>query len=372
MTSLNIAKDFLFPFNKDRGMEFISEIWGRSPLFICVIATTETAKIPGISAAGKNPELTDYTPAADVELLIYKECKCIKGLPVTPEGIPTPAIITMSALELADIPFIVVDAGTKIKPNTPYVTVGGEPGENIRLGRAVKNPEEIFRRSCILGSNLAKLVDYIVIGESIPGGTTTALGLLIAMGIDAEGKVSSSMPNNPHSLKERVVMEGLTAAGYRKGDLKQDPLTAVSVVGDPMMIAFAGLVAGAGKNIPVIMAGGTQMAAVLAILKFMKPDILDNVIIGTTRWIIEDESSDLVGLVSQIEKIPIIAANLNFSSSRYSGLKAYERGVVKEGVGAGGITISAISKLKGKINCKNIVSKIEENYKNLLAKIPIS
>ena len=48
---------------------------------------------------------------------------------------------------------------------------------------------------------LAKAVDYLVIGESIPGGTTTALGVLSALGVKAEGKVSSTLPENPHSLE---------------------------------------------------------------------------------------------------------------------------------------------------------------------------
>ena len=45
--------------------------------------------------------------------------------------------------------------------------------------------------------------DLIVVGESIPGGTTTALAVLRALGIDARFKVSSSMPENPHNLKTR-------------------------------------------------------------------------------------------------------------------------------------------------------------------------
>ncbi|MEM3511163.1 MAG: hypothetical protein QXY80_00740, partial [Candidatus Jordarchaeales archaeon] len=87
-------KDVLFINNDVGAREFLRELEGKEPVFVCVIGNTETAKIPGISAAGKNPELTDYTPAADVELLFYGECRCIDGVPVTPEGIPTPALIT--------------------------------------------------------------------------------------------------------------------------------------------------------------------------------------------------------------------------------------------------------------------------------------
>ena len=91
---------------------------------------------------------------------------------------------------------------------------------------------------------MAKAVDYLVIGESIPGGTTTALGVLSALGVKAEGKVSSTLPENPHSLKAETVRAGLKAAGESFGSLAKDPVRAISCVGDPMMAAFSGLVVG--------------------------------------------------------------------------------------------------------------------------------
>ena len=361
-----VPRDVLLCYDEEGCRRFLEKIWGLSPTYVCVIGSTETAKIPGISAAGKNPELTDYTPAADVELLLYGECRCIEGVPVTPEGIPTPALITLSAVQLAEMPVIVVDGGAAVKPHAPYVDVGGRPGGNIREGRGVDRPETVFERARTFGKHLARISDYIVVGESIPGGTTTALGLLTAMGYDAIGKVSSSMPSNPHELKARVVSEGLKAAGKEPGAFRGDPLGAASVLGDPMMVAFAGLVAGAAPIVPVLMAGGTQMAAVLAILKELAPDALGNVAIGTTRWIVEDRSSDIVGLVSQIARVPVLAAGLSFKASRHWGLRVYEEGAVKEGVGAGGAVIAAIAKLKGRVGCSDVFRKVEENYERIL------
>ena len=199
--------------NELKGEAFLEEMRGKKPLFVCTIATTETAKIPGISAAGKYPEFTDYTPPADAELLLLGKCKCIAGVPVTPEGIPTPALITMSALRLADIPVLIASGGLKVKPHVPLLDLGGSPGKDIRTGDAVENVEEVIQRAKMAGENLAKAADYLVIGESIPGGTTTALGVLLAMGVRAEGKVSSSMPENPHGLKTEIVRAGLAAAG---------------------------------------------------------------------------------------------------------------------------------------------------------------
>jgi uncharacterized protein (TIGR00303 family) len=359
--------DVILAHEEGRGEAFLKRIEGKKPLFVCVIGSTETAKIPGLSAAGKYPELTEFTPAADVELLLLGSCKCIKGVPVTPEGIPTPALITKSALRLADIPSLVVSSGVKIKPLAPYLELGGRAGGDIRTGKAVEDAEEILLRAKIAGENLSKVAEYLVVGESIPGGTTTALGVLSAMGIDAKGKVSSSMPSNPHHLKMKVVEEGLRAAKIEFGALASNPLKAVSCVGDPMMTAFAGLVLGAACRVPVLMAGGTQLGAVLAVVKAFDRSVLDNVAVGTTRWIIEDKSADLKGIIAQIANIPILAADLDFSCSRFDGLRAYERGFVKEGVGAGGAAIAAVAKSKGAITTAVLLEEVERNYELLVA-----
>jgi len=358
--------DVMLVHEEAKGEALLSRLEGKRSLFVCTIGTTETAKISGISAAGKYPELTDYTPPADVELLLLGKCKCISGVPVTPEGIPTPALITMSALRLADIPALVASGGLKINPQVPFLDLGGNPGRDIRNGKAVNNVREVIERARIAGQNLAKTADYLVVGESIPGGTTTALGILLTMGVDARGKVSSSMPGNPHELKIKTVEAGLKASSIEFGALADDPVKAVSCVGDPMIPAFAGLVIGAAARVPVLMAGGTQMAAVLAIVKVLNPYVLRNLVIGTTKWIITDETSDLKGIVTQIADIPILAADLDFNQSKFEGLKAYEKGVVKEGVGAGGATIAAMIKSKGYITKEVLLEEIERNYEVLL------
>jgi len=353
--------------NENGGKAFLNRIKNKKPLFICAVGVTETAKIPGISAAGKYPELTDYTPPADVELLLLGKCRCIPGVPVTPEGIPTPALIAMSALRLADIPILVVSGGLTVNPHVPFLDLGGKPGRDIRTGKAVENVEEILARAKVVGEHLSKTADYLVVGESIPGGTTTALGVLLAMGVDARGKISSSMPSNPHELKIKTVEEGLKVSGIKFGDLANDSLKAISCVGDPMMSAFAGLVLGAGAKVPVLMAGGTQMGAVLAVVKALNPNVLNNVAIGTTRWIVTDKTADLKGIVAQIADTPILAADLDFSQSRFEGLRAYEMGVVKEGVGAGGATIVAMAKSEGSITKHILLLEIERNYERLVA-----
>ena len=110
-----------------RGADFIDRVWGKRPTFVCTIGNTETAKIPGISAAGAIPAITDFTPAADVELLFYGRCKCIAGVPVTPDGIPTPGLVTMSAMGLTKMPVFAVNGGVSVRPIAPYFELDGSP-----------------------------------------------------------------------------------------------------------------------------------------------------------------------------------------------------------------------------------------------------
>ncbi len=359
-------KDIIEIGKSDRCCNFVERVAGKRPLFICTLGNTATAKIPGISAAGASPEITDLTPAADAEYLYYGCCKSINGVPITPNGIPTPAIITKVALELGNIPFLIAVGGLRALPQTPYMEFGGTSGEDIATGHAVKNAREPFERARALGQQLARVADYLVIGESIAGGTTTALGVLTALGINGMDKISSSLPINPIGLKRDTVMKGLRAKNLQPGDLKGQPFEAVETMGDPMQPVHTGLVIGAAETIPVLLAGGTQMSAILALIKEIQPKILSKVAIGTTRWIISDKATDLPGIVNQISPdVPIFAANLNFGQFKYPGLLAYEQNVVKEGVGAGGATIAALWK-NPNLTLTQINEKLEENYVKLL------
>lgn len=169
------------------------------------------------------------------------------------------------------------------------------------------------------------------------------MAFLVAMGYDAWDKMSSASPVNPRELKIAVVREALRNAGINKP--LEDPLEAVSRVGDPVIVAMASITIGAAKQgAKVLLAGGTQMAAVLAFIKHADKNALSNVAIGTTRWLVNDRTADLIGLVREIAHVPVASANLDFGNMPYEGLKAYESGFVKEGVGAGGASIAAISR----------------------------
>jgi uncharacterized protein (TIGR00303 family) len=307
----------------------------KRPLFLCIISNTDTGKIPGISAAGTSPELTDYTPGADAELVETNRIITMPELPEAPGGSPTPAIVTKAALNLTGIPSLFVASGLRRKPAIPYVELGGSAGRDIRKQRAVEDCEGLYERASLLGKKLARLSDCVFIGESIAGGTTTAMAVLRAMGYS--GNVSSSFCTNPLDLKVKVVEEAMGRAGIVEGSLKNDPLRAVAELGDPMMPAALGLMRGL-KGTKAVLAGGTQMAAVLAMGKALQ--IEGDISIATTKYIVEDCSAHFKEIV-ETTSWPYYYSDPGLERSKIPPVQIYAKGYVKEGVGMGGAALLA-------------------------------
>lgn len=307
----------------------------KRPLFLCIISNTDTGKIPGLSAAGTTPELTDYTPGADAELVETNRIITMPELPEAPGGSPTPAIVTKAALNLTGIPSMFVASGLRKKPAVPYAELGGAAGNDIRMSPAVPAARAVFENAALLGRKLSRLSDCIFIGESIAGGTTTALAVLRALGYDAG--VSSSFQSNPTALKEEVVAQALRRAGIKEGDLRDDPLRAIEEVGDPMMPAALGLLRGL-KGSRAVLSGGTQMAAVLALAKALS--IEGDICIATTKYIIEDRTAGFREIVESTGRT-YYYADPGLERSKIPSVQIYAQGYVKEGVGMGGACILA-------------------------------
>ena len=344
------------------GGRLLPRVLEEPAVFAVVIGSTRTSTIPGISIAGPSPEGTLLTPTLDIEYLLSGRPRTLDVIPVTPEGIPTPAVITRAATRLAwDVQLLAVDAGVHAPPRVPVAVLpsrreGGridvEPGLDAETARA------IYGEARLLGSILGRR-RVLVLGESIPGGTTTALAILEALGIEAAGRVSSSAPRNPSDLKARVA-----AAAAERAKAHRDPLEKAASAGDPVHIALAGMTQGAleaGAK-AVVLAGGTQMAAVLALLRSqgVGPSRLAVV---TTRWVHEDPGSDWLGLVE--EAMPGVEAGyvpLDFTGAPWPGLRAYEEGYAKEGVGAGGASgLAAV-----RAGLERLVEEVYREYHSLV------
>ncbi|MEM3806123.1 MAG: TIGR00303 family protein [Thermoproteota archaeon] len=353
------------------GREVWDEITSRgfsNVLSVYFIASTKISTIPGISLAGVNSELTLYTPALDVEYLTLGKPKSLPIVPTTPDGVPTPALLTRVAIQLSGIPYLVVNCGSYIDPQIPHVDIPGKAvGGRIDVEDSL-TPEavsKLFDGSRTLGKMLGSESSLLVVGESMPGGTTSAMAIMEALGYRAVGRVSSASPSNPHDLKREIFESAVKRVGKRLPLV--EPLEVVSHFGDPLHISITGFLAGAlERGARVILAGGTQMSAVLALARALGIRFGGRVAIGTTRWIVEDRSSNLLGLVKDIyPDVPVAYADVNFLSVRHRGLRAYEEGYVKEGVGAGGTLI--VSALLRNINMEELLKAVQEEYERVVS-----
>ncbi|HEU5461266.1 MAG TPA: TIGR00303 family protein [Nitrososphaeraceae archaeon] len=353
------------------GKNSIEILRSHNPIFVCVIAYTETSEIPGITVAGANKDLIKYTPSADAEFLYYGRCKCMDDVPATPDGKPTPALITKTMLDISNIPFTVVDSGVKVKPDIPLFSFNLQSGKNILkdIAMELEEVEKAYRYGLMLGKQLSKSNDFVIVGESIPGGTTTALAVMLSIGIDAENKMSSSMPQNPHSLKNTIVRKSMKKKNITFGSLKNKPFAAISLIGDPMIPSVIGIAQGVIDNGGrVMLAGGTQMCTILSILKSMNVKT-DKIFIGTTKYIFNDTSADFTNLVLSIDNnLGIFVSDLHLIDSTKPGLKSYANGFVKEGVGAGGLSIATLINANGKLNGETLLRHIENEYEKNIEK----
>ncbi len=300
-------------------------------MFILFISETDLSKVPGLTAAGENIDALPYTAPADADMLFYDRPRVIDCIPVDPFGHPTPAIVTKAAVVEGKLPVMVVRAGTSIAPMSPFSHITGVPGCDPRIAMAVPDVKNISDKAKTIASELGVKTKRVVIAESIPGGTTTALMLLRSLGYD--GTVSSAGPVNPLSIKEEIWNAVSSRLGIRSGGLKGHGISAAAEVGDPMQVAVASFVSALPKEVEVVLAGGTQMMAVAALLRDMNET--RPMLVATTKYICEDKTSCFIQYADKIG-VDWYSAPLDFSNSKYQGLADYEKGFVKEGVGMGG------------------------------------
>ena len=108
------------------------------------------------------------------------------------------------------------------------------------------------------------------------------------------------------------------------------PLDILRCYGDPMMPVTAGIAKTYTGSL--ILAGGTQMLAVSAVIKGFGGSLP---FVVTTSYVRDDPTANVQNIADQIGA-KIIYVNTGFWRSRPSGLARYCIGEVKEGMGAGG------------------------------------
>ena len=347
------------------GNRWLQRYQGCQPAIACVLGFTETGLIEGISAAGATPDDRRYTAIADAEFL-SQGCQTNPQYPLPPLAAgASPVLITRAVMETLSLPVYLFNAGLPQPPSVPAIDLGGTSANCLTSGNALElaTVKLLFEQGLTWGEKLAQnhRSSYLILGECVVGGTTTALAVLTGLGIKAAGKVNSSHPQCNHAQKWAIAQAGLLAARQRWGTLEQvsggasehvssnsplPPLELIAAVGDPMQVVVAGMAIAASRTTGVMLAGGTQMLAVYALmrdfaLKYALNWQPEQIVVGTTRWVAEDPTGDTVGLAQEIGSVPLIATGLSFATSRYEQLQAYERGYVKEGVAAGASCIAA-------------------------------
>lgn len=340
-----------------------------APHFLLCAAGTRLSDRDGISAAGLSAQDRRLTPAIDAEALVTGRPVSADKLPASPRGIVSPVVLTRAALQLADTRITIVDCGCFVPPAVEHVSINQGAGFCPSTGRAMDkvDVERLFQAGCQTGRNLSGDNDALVVAECVPGGTTTALGILLALGYQADGLVSSSLPVANHADRRRLIREGLTLAGRNPEFYRANPLAAVAAVGDPMQAFVAGAVLSASPRIPVIMGGGAQMLAVYALVKALlsgnhSDGSADSIVVATTKWVAFDSGAGS-GALSKLLGAPFIASCPDFYRSRHKGLQAYEEGNVKEGVGAG--AAMAVANMRGRDESE-IVCAIDECYDEMV------
>ena len=348
----------------DSWTQALEQSWRRSRTLL-LLAATDTAAVPGISAAGASPQARLGTAAADAELLLLgpggRRCH---ALPPLPAGV-SPALIShvvLSQLGLLERTRV-LDLGCAIAAAVPHLRLPGlesaGPARCLSTGQALAPARvaALVQRGSAWGRRWDP-AEPLLLAECVPGGTTTALAVLEGLGVAAAGLVSGSLRQPAHGLKAALVAQGLAAASFEAADLTgvahppafADPLNVLAALGDPMQAFAAGLVgAAAARGTPVLLAGGSQMAAVLALALALaepgqRPALADRLVVATTAWVAEEAGSNLALLLERIGARWQVRPRLEVAALRFHGcssaaLRDYERGYVKEGVGAGGLAL---------------------------------
>lgn len=277
------------------------------------------------------------TPTLDAEFITNGKVFSLGEVPETPSGVPTPAIITravhnltpFSAIEIFDLGLI------KLPKNSTYSSFSITPSGSIASGANI-DAKSVFEKGMNAGKNYELKGSYLILAESTPSGTTTAAASALALGYDCENDFSSSFLKAPKNIKKETIEQALSLINKNMSTFEK-----LSFVSDNMLIFCAGFLLEASRRFHVVLAGGTQMAAVLLIADKLREDVLmrlksENITLATTEWVANDKDSDIAHILSHLSYKPhAIYTSFSFKDASIELLKKYDDGEAKEGAGAG-------------------------------------
>lgn len=322
--------------------DFIESLRGKRATFMLALSNTKTATITGITQAGI-PGMIHLTPTLDSEFLCTGEVRSLDNIAETLKGVPTPALMTRGVHLLTPYGRVeLLDLGLEVKPKIDYFKLHDfniTPSESIVNGANI-DAEALFQKGVVFGQGYICEDEYLILGESVPSGTSTARATAMGMGYEVEDYFASSFKEVPNEVRQKVLDEALS-----KLQEDDDLFTVLGQVGDNMLIFTAGFIMGLNNKISLILSGGTQMASVLLIvnkiLQVTQKELeSSNLALCTTKWVVEDAHSDIKALLTLLDfPVNVYYSGFDFSLSKHPALKLYDEGEAKEGVGAGGALV---------------------------------
>ncbi|MCX6075363.1 MAG: TIGR00303 family protein [Campylobacterales bacterium] len=325
--------------------------------FLLAACVTRTCEIEGITQAGI-PGMIPLTPTLDAEFIINEKVFSLGELAETPNGVPTPAVITRAVHNL--VPFTrieILNLGLDVTPKS--VTCHDfeiAPSGSISEGAGI-DVRDVFSKGMAYGKSYELKGNYLILAESTPSGTTTAMATALALGYDCRDDFSSSFKDVPKSIKDETVTKALSLLNSDMSNIEK-----LSIVSDNMLIFCAGFLLEASRRFHVVLAGGTQMAACLLVADKLREDVFmrvkdKNITLATTEWVTKDKNSDIAHILSQLSFTPhAVYTTFSFKNATIPILKKYDEGEAKEGVGAGAALGYAVA---NNITQDNILEKIE-------------
>ncbi len=343
-------------------MDFIESLRGKKATFILALSNTETAGIDEITQA-RITEQIYLTPTLNSEFITTGELRSLDNIHRTSKGVATPALITRAVHLLNPFPNIeLLNLGLEIVPKVDYFKIHNfdiKPSQSIKNGANI-DAESIFQKGIEFAQNYICKDDYIILGQSVSGGTITTKATTFALGYDCTDKFSSRYKNVANNIEESTIQDAI-----KNVDFNDDIFKILGSVSDNMIIFNAGFVLGLNNKIPVVLAGGAQMVCVLLvvnkILEVMQGEIeTSNLALATTSWIANDKHSEIEALLEMCSfKINSYFADFDFSLSSHTALKLYDEGEAKDDVGAGGALvygmINGLSKVQITKQIENLI-----------------
>ncbi len=304
--------------------------------FLLAACVTHTCEIPELTQAGI-PGLIPLTPTLDAEFISTGKVFSLGEIAETPKGVPTPALITRAVHELSVFKQLqILNLGLTLKPQEcKLIDFDIRPSPSITDTQSF-DAKSVFDKGFEFGKTYKLLGDYLIFGESTPGGTTTAQAAISALGYTTEDLFASSFKASPFSIKQESIQQSLSKLNNNMSLFEK-----LGHTSDNMLMFTAGFILSASRRFNIVLAGGTQMVAVLLIAnkiagrKGIHHDHR-HINLCTTSWIHKDKNSNIQGLIEQLDfRLKAYYADFSFKDSKHPALKLYDEGEAKEGVGAG-------------------------------------